>query len=72
MKRGNDVSKDTKRWVKEQNAFFERKKEKQKNDIPARFDPKGPVRILQRRCYASVSMSGQAPQRLKDSKHTQS
>ena len=51
MKRGNDVDKDTKRWVEEQNAFFkrEKEKEKQKGEIPARFDPKGPIRILQKR-----------------------
>ena len=72
MKRNNDVDKDTGKWVEEQNAFFERKREKQKGEIPARFDPKEPVRILQRRCYASASMSGQVPQRLKDSKYSQS
>ena len=59
-------------WVEEQNAFFECKREKQKGEVPARFDPKGPVKILQRRHYASALMSGQAPQRLKDSKYTQS
>ena len=72
MKRDNAVDKDTEKWVEEQNTFFKRKKEKQKGEIPARFDPKGPVRILQRRHYASTSMSDQAPQRLKDSKYTQS
>ena len=59
-------------WVEEQNAFFECKREKQKGEVPARFDLKGPVKILQRRHYASALMSGQAPQRLKDSKYTQS
>ena len=29
MKRNNDVDKDTEKWVEEQNAFFERKREKQ-------------------------------------------
>ena len=70
MKRNNDVDKDTEKWVEEQNAFFEKKREKQ--EVPARFDPKGPVRILQKRHYASALMSGQAPQKLKDSKCTQS
>ena len=66
------VDKDTEKWVEGQNAFFEKKREKQSDEVPARFDPKGPVTILQRRCYASASMSGQVPQRLKDSKYTQS
>ena len=72
MESNNDVDKDTERWVKEQNSFFEKKREKQSNEVPVRFDPKGPVTILQRRCYASASMPGQGPQRLKDSKYTQS
>ena len=54
MERNNDVDKDTEKWVEEQNAFFERKWEKQKGEVPARLDPKGPVKILQRRCYAST------------------
>ena len=58
--------------MEEQNAFFEKKREKQREEVPARFDPKGPVIILQRRCYASASMSGLVPQILKDSKYTQS
>ena len=72
MERNNNVDKDTEKWVEEQNAFFEKKREKQKDEVPVRFDPKGPVIILQRRCYASTSMSGQVPQRLKDNKYTQS
>ena len=72
MKRNNDGDKNTEKWVEEQNAFLERKREKQKGEVPARFDPKGPVKILQRRHYASALMSGQVPQRLKDSKYTQS
>ena len=72
IERSHDIDKDTEKWVEEQNAFFEKKREKQSNGVPVRFDPKGPVTILQRRCYASASMSGQAPQRLKDSKYTQS
>ena len=71
MKRNNDVDKDTEKWVEEQNAFFERKREKQKGEVPARFDPKGPVKILDRKCYSSALISGQAPERLKDSKYTQ-
>ena len=65
MQRNNDVDKDTEKWVEEQNAFFERKREKEKGEVPARFDPKGPVKILQRRHCASATMSGQAPQRFR-------
>ena len=72
MDRNNNVDKDIEKWVEEQHAFFEKKREKQSDEVPARFDPKGPVTILQRRHYASASMSGQVPQRLKDSKYTQS
>ena len=56
MERNNNVDKDTKRWVEEQNAFFEKKMEKQSDEVPARFDPNGPVTILQMRHYASVPM----------------
>ena len=72
VERNNNVDKDTEKWVKEQNAFFEKKREKQSDEVPARFDPKGPVTILQRRHYASAPMPSQAPQRLNDSKYTQS
>ena len=58
--------------MEEQNTFFEKKRKKQSDEVPARFDPKGPVTILERRHYASASMPGQVPQRLKDSKYTQS
>ena len=72
MERNNNVDKDTEKWVEEQNGFFEKKREKQSDEVPARFDPKGPVTILERRHYASAPVSGQVPQRLKDSKYTQS
>ena len=72
MERNNNVDIDTEKWVEEQNTFLEKKREKQSDEIPARFDPKGPVTILQRRHYASVPVSGQVPQSLKDSKYTQS
>ena len=72
VERNYDVDKDTEKWVEEQNAFFEKKREKQSNEVPVRFDPKVPVTILQRRCYAFASMPGQVPQRLKDSKYIQS
>ena len=71
MERNNNVDKGTERWVEEQKAFF-KKREKQSDEVPARFDPKGPVTILQRRHYASVPMSGQVPQKLKGSKYTRS
>ena len=46
MERNNDVDKDTEKWVEEQNAFFEKKREEQRDEVPAKFDPKGPVTIL--------------------------
>ena len=72
MDRKNNVDKDTEKWVEEQNTFFEKKREKQGDEFCPRFDPKRPVTILQRRHYASVPVSSQVPQRLKDSKCTQS
>ena len=72
MERNNNVDKDTEKWLEEQNTFFKKKREKQGDEVPPRFDPKGPVTILQKRHYASVPISGQVPQRLKDSKYTQS
>ena len=54
MDKNNNVDKDTEKWVEEQNTFFKRKREKQGSGVPPRFDPKGPVTILQRRHYASV------------------
>ena len=57
--------------MEEQNTSFEKKREKQGDEVLPRFDPKGPVTILQRRHYASVPMSSQVPQRLKHSKNTQ-
>ena len=71
VERNNNVDKDTEKWVEEQNVFFEKKREKQSDEVPARFDPKRSVTILQRRCYASASMLAQGPQRLKDSRYTQ-
>ena len=72
MDRNNNVNKDTEKWVEEQNTFFEKKREKQGDEVPPRFDPKGPITILQRRHYASAPVSSQVPQRLKDSNYTQS
>ena len=42
MERNHDVDKDTEKWVEEQNVFFEKKREKQRDEVPARFDPRGP------------------------------
>ena len=41
MERNDNVDKDADKWVKEQNAFFGKKREKQRDEVPARFDPKG-------------------------------
>ena len=72
MDKNNNVDKDTEKWVEEQNSFFEKKREKQGDEVPHWFDPKGPITILQRRHYAFVPMSSQVPQRLKDRKYAQS
>ena len=72
MDENNNVDKDTEKWVEEQNTFFEKKREKQGDEVPSRFEPKGSVTILQRRHYASVPISSQIPQRIKDGKNTQS
>ena len=63
--------------MEEQNRFFkkeqERKeKEKQKEGVPTKFKPKGPVKILQRQRYASTIIPGQTPRKTSDSRYSQS
>ena len=66
MDENNNVDKNIEKWVEEQNTLFEKKREKQGDEVPPGFEPKGPITILQRRHYASVPISSQIPQRLKD------
>ena len=68
----NNTDKNTEKWVEEQNTLFLKKREKEGDEVPPRFEPKGPITILQRRHHASVPISSQIPQRLKDGKNTQS
>ena len=72
MDENNNVDKNTEKWVEEQNTLFEKKREKQDNEVLPRFEPKSPKTILQRRHYAYVPISSQIPQRLKDGRDTQS
>ena len=72
MRKDNVIDKNTEKWMEEQKEFFRREKEKLREGVPAKFEPKGPVRILQRRRYASTTISSQMPRRLRDSKFTQS
>ena len=72
MKEDSAIDKDTEKWVEEQNKFFKKEKarkekEKQKEEITAKFEPKGPVKILQRQRYTSTIIPGQTPRRPKDS-----
>ena len=48
MKVDSVIKKDTKKWVEELNEFFKKEKEKQKEGVPIKFEPRGPVKILQR------------------------
>ena len=48
MKEDSVIDKDTEKWVEEQNEFFKKAKEKQKEGVPVKFEPRGPVKILQR------------------------
>ena len=65
-KEDSAIDKDTEKWVEEQNKFFKKEKErkekeKQKEGVPARFEPKAPVRILQRQRYISTIIPDQIP-----------
>ena len=63
--------KDTEKWVEEQNEFFKKEKEKQKEGVPVKFEPRGPVKILQRQKYASTTIPNQIPRRPRDSRYSQ-
>ena len=63
--------KDTERWVEEQNEFFKKEKEKQKEGVPVKFEPRGPTKILQRKKYASTTIPNQVPRRPRDSRYSQ-
>ena len=76
MKEDSTIDKDTEKWVEEQNKVFKEKerkeKEMQKEGVPAKFEPKGPVNILQRQRYTSNIIPGQTHRRPRDSRYSQS
>ena len=45
----NNADKNTEKWVEEQNTLFEKRRENQGDEVPPRFEPKGPITTLQRR-----------------------
>ena len=55
QKGGTVINNDTKQWVNEQNKYWKEEekrkdREKQKESVPRKFEPKAPVKILQRLC----------------------
>ena len=61
------TDKDTKQWVDEQNKFWE----EQKGNLPRKFEPKTPVRILQRGKQSTTVKSTQAPRRPRGDRYAQ-
>ena len=53
----------------EQNKFWER--EKQKESIPRKFDPKTPVKVLQRGKQPMTAIPSQTPKRPRDDRYAQ-
>ena len=70
-KKDSVIKKDTEKWVEEQNKFFKKEKEKQKEGVPVEFEPRGPVKILQRQKYASTTRPNQIHRRPRDSRYSQ-
>ena len=65
------IKKDTEKWVEEQNEFFKKENEKQKEGLPVKFEPRGPIKILQRKKYTSTTIPNQVPRRPRDSRYSQ-
>ena len=75
VKEDSVIDKDTEKWVEGQNKFFKKeKKRKRKAERggPAKFEPRTPVRILQRQRYTSIIIPGQIPRGPRDSRYSQS
>ena len=75
-KGGTVIDNDTKPWVDEQNKFWKEEekrkdREKQKEIIPRKFEPKTPVKILQRGKQSITAVPGQAHNRPKDDRYAQ-
>ena len=71
VKKDSVIKKDTEKWVEEQNEYFKKEKEKQKEEVPVKFEPRGPVKILQRQKYASTTIPNQIPRRPRDGRYSQ-
>ena len=70
------IDKDTKQWVDEQNKFWGEEKrrgekEKQKENIPRKFEPKTPVKVLQRDKQPIITIPRQAPTRPRGDRYAQ-
>ena len=70
------IDNDTKQWVDEQNKFWKeeekgKEREKQKESIPRKFEPKMPVKILQRGKQSITVVPSQVHKRLKDDSYAQ-
>ena len=70
------IGNDTKQWVDEQNKFWKEEekrkdREKQKESIPRKFEPKTPVKILQRGKQSITAVPSQAHKRPKDDRYAQ-
>ena len=70
------INNDTKQWVNEQNKFWkveEKRKDrgKQKESVPRKFEPKTPVKILQRGKQSITTVPSQAHNRPKDDRYAQ-
>ena len=75
-KGGDCIDNDTKQWVDEQNKFWkeeEKRKDrgKQKKSIPRKFEPKSPVKILQRGKQSITVLPHEAHKRPKDDRYAQ-
>ena len=60
-KEGNGVDKNTEQWVKNQNKFWEKKRENLEETIPKVFEPQGPVKILQKGKQPQSEVTKQTP-----------
>ena len=70
------INNDTKQWVDEQDKFWkeeEKRKDrvKQKESVPRKFEPKTPVKILQRGKQSITAVPSQAHNRPKDDRYAQ-
>ena len=60
-KEGNGVDKNTEKWVKDQNKFWEKKSENLEETIPKVFELQGPVKILQKGKQPQSEVTKQIP-----------